>query len=113
MVPFSASGLMGRISLPASRCTRMKPTPAATNSRTYGTSRVMRQFPILSPLSTWGRGEQERSSRVGVHGQFVAPGEAGVQLVPVRHLRLAELPAQVDVAPVHAEPEVDQAGEVV
>src|SRR4051794_725997 len=105
MVFFSAPGRLGRISLPANRWTRMKPAPTGTNRSRYATRGVMRH-----PVG-WGDPGTSAPARVG--GQLLAAGEAGVQLVPVGDLRLAQPPAQEDLAAVEQAAEVDQAGHLV
>src|SRR4051794_32764411 len=102
MVFFSAPGLLGRISLPSTRCTKIKPTPTARNSSRVATRGVMRNHPFSRGDGRLACRSLTRDSRAalrafGVHQQLLPAGKAGVQLVPVGDLGFAQAPAQVDL----------------
>src|SRR5262245_14667485 len=86
----------------------MKPTPTATNNRTMAASGVMNG----SPTDGGRRGVILLPQR-RIDQQSAPAGEAGVQLVPVSDLRLAQAPAQVDDPAVHLAGEVHQPHERV
>src|SRR5438552_16073837 len=99
MVSFSGSGLTGRMNLPATKWIKTKKTATTTNSAMYPTSSVMNILQL----------RQNSELLIGHFQSDLTPArKAGIQLVPMRHLRLTQLPAQVHLAFAHHGGKVDE-----